>query len=251
MVPAYGESPYLCECLDSLKSQSIPVDVLIVTSTPNKAIKLSALRYGLPVLVNPKGGTIANDWNFALKQGQSHLLILAHQDDIYHSDFAKCTFDFFARHQNCAIAFTDSNELINNQLMVNNSSELVKKFLRKIAFGFRQTIHHNFHLRLLLGLGCSISCPSVIFNRAVIPDFCFSDDFSVNLDWDAWSRLGKSGLKFGYIRGDLLTHRIHAGAETQLGIADQRREREDSIIFLRYWPPFIAKLLLKFYKLGY
>ena len=115
MVPAYGESPYLCECLDSLKSQSIPVDVLIVTSTPNKAIKLAALRYGLPVLVNPKGGTIANDWNFALKQGQSHLLILAHQDDIYHSDFAKCTFDFFARHQNCAIAFTDSNELINNQ----------------------------------------------------------------------------------------------------------------------------------------
>lgn len=251
MVPAYGESPYLCECLDSLKSQSISADVLIVTSTPNKAIELAALQYGLPVLVNPNGGTIANDWNFALKQGQSHLLVLAHQDDIYHSDFAKRTFDFFARHQNCALAFTDSNELISNQLMVNNSRELVKKFLRKIAFGFKQTIHRNFHFRLLLGLGCSISCPSVIFNRTVIPDFCFSDDFSVNLDWDAWSRLGKSGVKFGYIRGDLLTHRIHAGAETQLGIADQRREREDSIIFLRYWPPFIAKLLLKFYKLGY
>ncbi len=250
-MPAYGESPYLVECLDSLKRQSVPIDVLIVTSTPNQFIKLAALRYELPVLVNPKRGTIADDWNFALKQGRHNLLVLAHQDDIYHSDFAKRTLNFFARHQNCAVAFTDSNELVNNQLVVNNSRELVKKFLRKIAFGFKETIHRNFHFRLLLGLGCSISCPSVIFNRAVIPNFFFSDEFSVNLDWDAWSRLGKSGVKFGYIRGDLLTHRIHAEAETQLAIADQRRQREDSIIFLRYWPPFFAKLLLKFYKLGY
>jgi glycosyltransferase involved in cell wall biosynthesis len=251
-VPAYSESPYLRECLDSLKSQSVPVDVLIVTSTPNQFIKLSALQYKIPLLINPVGGTIAKDWNFALKQGSHNLLVLAHQDDIYHSDFAKRALSFFASNEKCAIAFTDSNELTNNQVTVNNLRELVKKFLRKLAFfGFKQTIHSNFHFRLLLGLGCSISCPSVIFNRAVIPNFCFSDEFSVNLDWDAWSRLGKSGVSFGYIRGDLLTHRIHAGAETQLAIADQRRAREDGIIFRRYWSPVVANLLLKIYKLGY
>lgn len=250
-MPAYGEPPHLCECLDSLRNQSASIDILIATSTPNQFIEEAAYKYGFSLLVNPAGGSIANDWNFALKQGHHALLVLAHQDDIYHPDFAKCALSFFAQHRDCAVAFTDSNELINNQLVVNNSRELVKKILRKVSFGFKQTIHRNLHFRLLLGLGCSISCPSVIFNRAVIPNFCFSDDFSVNLDWDAWSRLAKLGVKFGYIRGDLLTHRIHAGAETQLGIADQRRQKEDSIIFLRYWPPFIAKLLLKFYKLGY
>ena len=251
VVPAYGESAFLCDCLDSLKRQSIVVNVVIATSTPNDFLKATASRYGWPIRINPQGGSIASDWNFALKQGGNGLTVLAHQDDIYDADFSKRALEFFAINSSCSIAFTDSNELIDDQLVSNSARESVKKLLRKFAFGRQSIIDSPSRFRRLLGWGCSISCPSVIFNLAKLGPFEFTNEFTLNLDWDAWSRLAQSGYVFGYIRGDLLTHRIHSGAETQKGLVDNRRQQEDLILFSRYWPPGIAKMLLMIYNLGY
>ena len=38
-VCAYKESPYLEECIESLKGQSVRSNILIATSTPNEYIK--------------------------------------------------------------------------------------------------------------------------------------------------------------------------------------------------------------------
>ena len=40
VICAYGESPYLEECIISLRNQSIPAEIILVTSTPNKQIDL-------------------------------------------------------------------------------------------------------------------------------------------------------------------------------------------------------------------
>jgi hypothetical protein len=48
-----------------------------------------------------------------------------------------------------------------------------------------------------------------------------------------------------------MTHRIHSDAETQIGIIEKRREKEDLQLFSLFWPPPIAKLLLALYKFGY
>ena len=47
---AYKESPYLEECIKSLKNQTIKSNILIATSTPNDYIKGIADKYAIPYL---------------------------------------------------------------------------------------------------------------------------------------------------------------------------------------------------------
>lgn len=250
-IPAYNHSPYLEECIQSLKSQTIPCRIIITTSTPSKAITVLSRKYEIPLIENDEGGSINKDWDFALSQAHKNIVTLAHQDDLYDPLYAEKILSAFNRHPQCAIAFTDSSELINGIVYKNNKRELIKKILRKIAFGMRDTINSKTQYRLLLGFGCPIPCPSVAYNLNILNNFSFSDKFSVNLDWDAWSKITNKGYPISYVRGGLVTHRIHADAETQKGIKENRREKEDLEIFLRYWPSFFAKILLRFYKYSY
>lgn len=251
IIPAYKNSPYLEECIQSLLSQTLQCIILITTSTPNKHIENIAKKYSVLCLQNPNGGNIHRDWNFALKQAMGGIVVLAHQDDLYDPLYAEKILSAFNSNPSIAIAFTDSAELLNDVTHQNSKREIVKKILRKIAFRFSSVIHNKIDYKLLLGFGCPIPCPSVAYNFNILKDFSFSSNFSVNLDWDAWSRLANNKYTIAYIRGALVTHRIHEDAETQKGIKENRREREDYEIFLRYWPPYFAKILLKFYKYSY
>ena len=47
-VCAYQESPYLEECIKSLKKQTIKSNILIATSTPNDYIKGISDKYTIP-----------------------------------------------------------------------------------------------------------------------------------------------------------------------------------------------------------
>ena len=62
-VCAYGESPYLDECVRSLLAQTVKSEIILVTSTPNDHIRKCADRYGLRVLVNPEF------WSTAVRAG--------------------------------------------------------------------------------------------------------------------------------------------------------------------------------------
>ena len=51
-VCAYKESPYLEECIESLKGQSVRSNILIATSTPNEYIKNIAEKNNIPYFIN-------------------------------------------------------------------------------------------------------------------------------------------------------------------------------------------------------
>lgn len=253
VIPAYGESPYIEDCIKTLLSQ-VPTDqISITTSTPSLFLDRLALKYGLEVIINPQKSGIAQDWNFALKQKNNKfdLIAIAHQDDLYETTFSDRAISFFRVHTDVGIVFTDCAELIDGKKHFNNKREIVKKILRRLAFFGADTINTKMRYRFLLGLGCSIPCPTVIFNSALLDGFEFSGQYSVNLDWAAWLSIAKRGVKIGYIPAALVVHRIHESAETQTAIRDQRRSNEDLKIFERLWPQSVAKLLMKIYRLGY
>lgn len=251
LIPAYGKSQYLEACIKSLTSQTVKSQILITTSTPNDFITQLGDKYSIQIIYNNAGGSISKDWNFALQCSSNNLVTLAHQDDLYHPQYAEKILNLFKDNHDCAIAFTDSLELINGKLYGNNKRELVKRILRKFAFLTMDVIRSKLQKYILLGFGCSIPCPSVTYNRSIIKDFYFSKEFTVNLDWDAWSRFAMDGQSIGYVRGALVTHRIHDEAETQKGISEKRREKEDLTLFMRFWPTPIAKVLLSIYRLSY
>ena len=63
-VCAYGESPYLEECIESLKGQSIKSNILIATSTPNKYIKNIAEKYNVIMDGRDIGTVVLKDSKF-------------------------------------------------------------------------------------------------------------------------------------------------------------------------------------------
>lgn len=251
IVPAYGESPYLEKCIQSLCNQTHSNEIIITTSTPNQLVSKIAESHNVQLLTHTNGGSIAKDWNYAIKQGSGDLIVLAHQDDLYEPSFSSEFIQFYKHNLSSGIIFSQINELVNDRLVKNGKREMVKNILRKFAFGEKKTISDSDCYRRLLGFGCAIPCPAVAFTKGVARNLTFSDQFSVNLDWNTWSDLAAKGVPFGYISKPLMSHRIHPEAETQLGIIEKRREKEDYQLFLRYWPKPIAQLLLVFYKFGY
>jgi glycosyltransferase involved in cell wall biosynthesis len=251
VIPAYRQSPFIEECICSLLNQTVACEIIIATSTPNEFIAKIASKYNITILINSNGGSIAKDWNFAINQGSGDLIVLAHQDDLYEKEFAKDYLHFYDEHPSAGLIFCQMDELINGQLIRNGKREKIKNLLRRFAFGKNSIIADLWAYRRLLGFGCPVPCPAVAFSKRVTKNLIFSDQFSVNLDWDTWVRLASKKVPFGYIRKVLMTHRIHSDAETQIGIIEKRREKEDLQLFSLFWPPPIAKLLLALYKFGY
>ncbi|MFM8372236.1 MAG: hypothetical protein ACKOCO_07605 [Bacteroidota bacterium] len=82
-------------------------------------------------------------------------------------------------------------------------------------------------------------------------DFQFSPAFTVNMDWDAWSRIALLDGYFFFVPEKLMLHRIHDDSATTRGIAARRRQEEDERMFRRFWPAVIARILMRFYSLSY
>lgn len=252
VIPAYGKSSYLSQCIESLLAQEELCSILIATSTPSSYIEALATKYDIELVINESIGLgIASDWNFAYQSADADLVVIAHQDDLYLPQFSREAIAFFRRKPAIGLAFTDCYELISGKKYAWHKRELVKKIIREVAFFGRQAIRDQFSYRQLLSYGCPIPCPAVIFKKSNIGNFQFSGDFQVNLDWDAWSRLAKLGVGFGYIRNRSMIHRIHQDAETQAAIKDNRRGQEDFEMFGRFWPPWIVKPLMSLYRYGY
>ena len=52
VICAYGESPFLEECVQSLRNQTVQSRIIMVTSTPNELIERIAKQYQIPLSVN-------------------------------------------------------------------------------------------------------------------------------------------------------------------------------------------------------
>ena len=114
VVMAYGDSPFLPECLDALLRQSVPSAICIATSTPSDYLRHQARRIGAPLYVTESGRGIAHDWNFALRQAKTKYVTLSHQDDLYAPDYTEKCLDKIKRYPNALICFTDYTELVGN-----------------------------------------------------------------------------------------------------------------------------------------
>lgn len=94
VVCAYGESPYLQDCLASLARQTARTRIIVTTSTLNPLIHSVAEQFGVPLLVNKGKAGIAHDWNCALAHAGASLVTIAHQDDTYEPRYAECLLDY-------------------------------------------------------------------------------------------------------------------------------------------------------------
>ena len=251
-VMAYKESPYLSGCLDSLINQTVRSEIFITTSTPSLYIDEIAKKYGIKVFVTSSGKGIAHDWNFSLGSAKTKYVTLAHQDDIYVSTYTEECLNASEKFADTLICYTAYSELVNDESERSSTLMLnAKKVLRFIFMPFKKNIKSKSWKRFSQAFGTPIPCPTVLYNKEMLPGFGFSEKYKISLDWDAWLRMSAMPGRFVYVPKVLVKHRIHPGSATTEGIKANVRQREDFEIYSRIWPKFIARILSKFYAGSY
>lgn len=244
LVCAYKESPYLEECIQSVLNQTVKSRIQIATSTPCDYISAVAKKYGLPVYINTGKAGICGDWNFALSTGETELLTIAHQDDIYEPGYTGEMLRRINRAENPILYFTNYGELRNGEKITADRLLKVKRMLMvpTRAFPGLKTAR-----RASLAFGNAICCPSVTYLKSVIGNEPFGDRFKSNLDWELSEKLSKEKGQFVYCPEIQMYHRIHGESTTTEIIGDNLRTIEDYEMMRKFWPEWIAKRLNRKY----
>lgn len=251
---AYKESPYLEECIRSLKAQTVKTDVICCTSTPNEYICHLTGKYNIPLYIRDGESGIREDWLFAYHQAEGELVTIAHQDDKYGKRYVECLLKCHKQYRDMTVFMSDYLTLKETGGITKperfNSVWLVKKLLRLplrlTCFADRSLIK-----RAALLFGNSVCCPSCTYNKAVIGDTMFSSSFDFALDWDNLYELGGKEGRFVCDERPLMAYRIHPGATTKACIEDHRRTRDEIAMFEKMWPDPMVNLLMYFYKKAY
>ena len=249
VVCAYGESPYLRDCILSLMKQEQPSRIIVSTSTPNKHIDRVASSFSLPVIINNGKPGIGHDWNCAISHAQTPLVTIAHQDDLYSSNYTIKMLCSVNASRHPLIFFSNYGEIRNGKYADDISILKVKRLiLRKLAsIGYSSLTKDK---RRVLRFGSAICCPSVTYVITNLETPLFSSDMKCDLDWEAWERFSRLEGSFVYSSEILMHHRIHEGSETTSLILDNTRSSEDLAMLEKFWSKRVAKAIHLLYSLS-
>lgn len=249
-ISAYQDSPYLESCIRSLKKQTVSTDIILCTSTPSRYISGLADRYGLPVYVRDGVSNIQDDWNFAYHMADSRLVTIAHQDDMYHRDYAKILLAQFERHPDMTMFTSDYVNVKDGKLKTHDVELLIKRILR-LPLRIPALNHLGPVKKSALVFGNPIGCPACSYNKEALGEPLFTSPYKFALDWDTTLKLANLPGRFICVEKPLLYYRIHEGATTKECIKDQSRLREETDMFQKFWPEPIVRLLIHYYRKAY
>lgn len=246
VVLAFKESQYLEECIKSVLNQNYKSDVIIATTTDNDFIRKIANKYKLDVIVG-EHTNIGGDFDFAIQAGKTKLVTIAHQDDIYDSNYSKLVVKEYEKYKDSSIIFTDYFEIREGSKVYTNTNLKIKRFLL-IPLHCKTISNYKFIKRLVLRFGNSICCPAVTFVKDNCPKEIFSCNFKCNVDWYAWEKLSRLNGRFVFNKNKLMGHRISLSSTTTDIINNGIRTQEDLVMYDKFWPKSISKILTKVYK---
>lgn len=246
VICAYKECPYLEESIKCLVNQTVKPNILISTSTPNDYINSLAKKYNIEVRVNSDGGQI-KDYNFAMKQINTELGMIAHQDDLLQPKYVESCLKAINKTKKPIIAATDYLEIHNDKDL--KCSKLIK-IKHILVLPLRTKLNSTkFGKRLSLRFGNAITHPSVMCVMKEMPEVIFLENYKATMDFDLWERLSKQTGSFVHVPEVLLYHRMNNDNQTvKLFQETNVRYNEEKEIFERFWPKPIAKLLMSKYK---
>lgn len=250
-VCAYGQSPYLRECLNSLREQSYQdSDVYISTSTPSEWLSDIAAEYGLRVYVNEGESGIGEDWNYAVSKATTPYVTIAHQDDVYDEHYAASAVACLENSPDSLIYFSDYGEVRGNDYVEKNRLLSIKRMLLT-PLKSRSLQSKRWAKRAALRFGSAICCPAVTLNLRNCPVPPFLTGLKSNLDWATWEAFSRLKGSFVYdSKSILMYHRIHSESTTTKLIVNHQRRGEDIQVLSLFWPKPVAKLIELLYARG-
>lgn len=246
---AYKESEYLEDCVKSLLEQTVKSEIIVCTSTANEHIKSISEKYGLELRIRNGKSDIQDDWNFAVSQATTPWVTVAHQDDLYAQTYVEVFLKKIEENDDGIMFFSDYRPLHGTSTKPDLNST-IKKILR-VPMNFKVLSNKRFFKKLILAFGNSINCPSVAYNVARIQGDVFTSELKFGLDWETFFKFADSEGRFLYYNKPLTYYRIHDEATSKEFIVNNKRVEEDIYMFNKFWPGFITKIIMIFYKKAY
>ena len=247
VICAYKTSPYLEECIKSLLNQEIKTNIILTTSTPSKYIEELTKKYNIKYYIKNGKSDIQDDWNFAVSKCNTELVTVAHQDDIYDKEYSKYILNSYTGNE--LMIFTDNYYYIDGK-SVDQKNTKIKRLL-KTPLRFKLLSKSRFVRKMTLALGNTVQCPAVTYNTKKIKGDIFTSDLKFGLDWDTFLKIYLMKGDITYIPKKLMSFRISNESTTKEDISSSVRYKEDIIMFSKFWPKFIVKMIMKFYVKSY
>lgn len=250
-VCAYKESEYLEKCIKSLLKQEVKSNIIICTSTPCEFISNIATKYNLELFVRDGKSDIRDDWNFAYDKAETDLVTVAHQDDYYRHDYVENLLKKASKYNNKFLFFfTDYMPLKNDKIGKRDANSKIRRLLR---WTMKVSLFANirFFKKSILMLGNSICCPTATYNKKALGESFFTSELKFNIDWDTFYKLANMKGRFIYVDKPLTYYRIHDSATSKEFIDNNGRVLEDTIMFNKFWPKWVTKIIMKYYVKAY
>ena len=247
---AYKESEYLEDCIKSVLGQTLKTKVIMTTSTPCDYISSLAEKYEIPLFVREGKSDIRDDWNFAYDAADTDWVTIAHQDDMYHPEYVETMWNKIKNIEDAIAFVSDYMPIKNGKIGPRDINSKIRRILRSPIKSDRRA-RSKFWKKRILSLGNSICCPAVSYNKVLLGDSFFTSEYKFNIDWDTFLKFSEIEGTFAYVDRPLTFYRVHDGATSKEFIVNHTRENDDIAMFQKFWPNWIVKIIMIFYKKAY
>ena len=252
-ISAYGESPYIEECIRSLFAQEEKSEVILCTSTPSPYLEKITAKYGIPCYVREGESSLNDDWNYCIRCAASlgaDLVTVAHQDDLYRSSYAKEVIHAVKKYENrvpVLLVFTGAGNIKATGEPVSGTAEKVKKVLR--VFLKLSLFNRSVFFKLLsLSFGNPVPCPTCTYHLRMTGEPVFHSQSRFVIDWETLLELsGKKG-RIVCVEKPLVDIRIHSGAESAREAGNGGRRKEEEKVLRKLHTAPVAALIMHFYR---
>lgn len=150
-----------------------------------------------------------------------------------------------------AIAFlSDYIPIKHGKVGPRDKNSKIRRFLRS-PLKNRKLASTRFWKRAVLSLGNSICCPSVTYHKEILGDSFFTSEYKFNIDWDTFLKFSEIDGTLLYVDKPLTFYRISDEATSKEFIENHLREKDDTEMFRKFWPEWVVKIIMHFYKAAY
>ena len=228
-VPIYNGSPFLADAIRSLLAQTYSEFSLLclddASTDDSLKIAWSFDDPRLRVVQNERRLGLAGNWNRAFQLTTAEYLVIAHQDDVYDSNYLAATLALISARPRAFIAHTGASYISESGMDLDSAGWRFKQ-----AFWPREEPYERApadELRVLQG-GNYIICPSVIYRMSAVARIGpFNDRLRFVTDWEYWIRGLRAGFTIAGTHARLVSWRRHASTATTQAETSLRRYDEE------------------------
>jgi glycosyltransferase involved in cell wall biosynthesis len=228
-VPAYGESPYLEECLESIKTHTDETVLCTVLDdcSPNANIRSSVEKFGnrFSYVRNDRNLGLARNFQKAFDLSESTYTLIVGSDDVLLPGYVDQLKEAAQKFPTACLFQPQVSVIDENSQTFNAFPDLIKKFINPGKRNLKE-YEASVILRRLL-IGDFFYFPSIAWKAEVVRSYQLNPHLKTAVDLDLIARLAMENHTFVIGGQTVFSYRRHSkSVSMELGMSYERSKEE-------------------------